>query len=46
MNGLNKDGELVYIEVVEIEKIIGIYFYENGCRKFKVYLIENILIWE
>ncbi|MGO1245797.1 MAG: DUF559 domain-containing protein, partial [Sphingobacterium sp.] len=42
MNGLNKDGELVHIEVVETEKIIGIYFNENGRRKFKAHLTENI----
>lgn len=42
MNGLNKDGELVHIEAVETEKIIGIYFNENGRRKFKAHLTENI----
>lgn len=42
MNGLNKGGELVHIEVVETEKIIGIYFNENGRRKFKAHLTENI----
>ena len=42
MNGLNKDGELVHIEAVESEKIIGIYFKENGRRKFKAHLSENI----
>jgi len=42
MNGLNKDGELVHIEAVESEKIIGIYFNENGRRKFKAHLTENI----
>jgi very-short-patch-repair endonuclease len=42
MNGLNKDGELTHIEVVESEKIIGIYFKENGRKKFKAHLSENI----
>jgi len=42
MNGLNKDGELVHIEAIETEKIIGIYFNENGRRKFKAHLTENI----
>jgi very-short-patch-repair endonuclease len=42
MNGLNKDGELVHIEAVETEKIIGIYFNENGRAKFKAHLTENI----
>ena len=42
MNGLNRDGELVHIEAIESEKIIGIYFNENGRRKFKAHLSENI----
>ena len=42
MNGLNRDGELVHIEAIETEKIIGIYFNENGRRKFKAHLTENI----
>lgn len=42
MNGLNKNGELVHIEAIETEKIIGIYFNENGRRKFKAHLTENI----
>ncbi len=42
MNGLNKDGELIYIEAVESEKIIGIFFNESGRRKFKAHLSENI----
>lgn len=42
MNGLNRDGELVHIEAVETEKIIGIYFNENGRSKFKAHLTENI----
>ena len=39
---MNKYGELVHIEAVESEKIIGIYFNENGRRKFKAHLSENI----
>ena len=42
MNGMNKDMELVHIEAVDTEKIIGIYFIENGRRKFKAHLTENI----
>lgn len=42
MNGLNRDGELVHIEAAETEKIIGIFFNENGRRKFKAHLTENI----
>ena len=32
----------MHIEAVETEKIIGIYFNENGRRKFKAHLTENI----
>ena len=42
MNGLNKDGELIHIEVVESEKIVGIYFHEKGRKIFKAHLTENI----
>lgn len=42
MNGLNRDGELMHIQIVESERIIGIYFNENGKRKFKAHLSENI----
>lgn len=42
MNGLNRDSELENIQAIESEKIIGIYFNENGRRKFKAHLTENI----
>jgi very-short-patch-repair endonuclease len=42
MNGLNRDGELVDIRAVDSEKIVGIYFNENGRRKFKAHLTKNI----
>jgi very-short-patch-repair endonuclease/DNA polymerase III delta prime subunit len=42
MNGLNKEGELVYVQAIESEKILGIYFNENSQRKFKAHLTENI----
>jgi hypothetical protein len=42
MNGSNKDGELVHIQAVDSEKIIGIYFNENGRRRFKAHLTEKI----
>jgi len=41
-NGLNTEGTLKHIEVVDSEKIIGIYFEENRQRKFKAHLTENI----
>ena len=42
MNGMNRGGELLHIQAIESEKIIGIYFSENGCRKFKAHLSKNI----
>lgn len=42
INGLKRGGELESIQVIESEKIIGIYFYEKGRRKFKAHLTENI----
>jgi len=42
MNGLNKNDELINIELIDSEKIIGIYFNENGNKKFKAHLTENI----
>ena len=42
MNGLNRDGQLVHNQAIDSEKIIGIYFNENGRRKFKAHLTENI----
>lgn len=42
MNGLNRNGELLHVQAIDCEKIIGIYFSENGRRKFKAHLTENI----
>jgi superfamily I DNA and/or RNA helicase/very-short-patch-repair endonuclease len=42
MNGLNKKDELINLELIDSEKIIGIYFNENGNKKFKAHLTENI----
>lgn len=42
MNGLNKDGQLVHIQAIDSERNIGIYFNENGKRKFKARLTENL----
>lgn len=42
MNGLNKNDELINLELIDSEKIVGIYFNENGNKKFKAHLTENI----
>lgn len=42
LNGLNRDDKLVNIQTIDSEGIIGIYFNENGRRKFKAHLTENI----
>ena len=42
MNGLNTNDKLIKVTVIEAEKIIGIYFTENGEKKFKAHLTENI----
>ncbi len=42
MNGLNRHGELTNIQVIESEKIIGIYFNDKGRKKFKAHLSEII----
>ena len=42
MNGKNENDELINLEIIESEKIIGIYFNENGSKKFKAHLTENI----
>lgn len=42
MNGINRNGDLTFLKVIESEKIVGIYFSENGRKKFKAHLTENI----
>lgn len=42
MNGINKNGDLTFLTVIESEKIVGIHFSENGRKKFKAHLTENI----
>ena len=42
MNGLNKNDVITNIELIDSEKIIGIYFTENGIKKFKAHLTEKI----
>ncbi len=42
MNGLNQNDKLKFLTIIENEMIIGIFFYENGVKKFKAHLTENI----
>lgn len=42
MNGLNLNDQLSLLTIIDSEKIIGLYFYENGKKKFKAHLTENI----
>lgn len=42
MNGLNIGDAITSLKIVDSEKILGIFFTENGRRKFKAHLTENI----
>lgn len=42
INGLNQNDNLKLLTIIEEEKIIGISFVENGVKKFKAHLTENI----
>lgn len=42
MNGLNHNDNLEFVTIIEDEKVIGIFFYENGIKKFKAHLTKNI----
>ena len=42
INGLNQTDNLVFLKIIENEMIVGIYFFENGIKKFKAHLTENI----
>jgi hypothetical protein len=42
MNGLNLNDQLSLLTIIDSEKILGLYFYENGKKKFKGHLTENI----
>lgn len=42
MNGLNQNDNLISLTIIENEVIVGIYFYENGVKKFKAHLTEHI----
>lgn len=42
MNGVNLKDTLTKITIIEKEEILGIYFQENGVKKFKAHLTENI----
>jgi len=41
-NGLNSQANLNFIRVIKKDEIIGIHFNENGSKKFKAHLTENI----
>lgn len=42
MNGLNVNSTLKYLKIIDSEKIVGIYFDEDGNKKFKAHLTANI----
>ncbi len=42
MNGVNLNDRLSLLTIIESEKIMALYFYENGKKKFKAHLTENI----
>jgi hypothetical protein len=42
MNGVNLNDRLSLLTIIESEKIIALYFIENGKKKFKAHLTENI----
>ncbi len=42
MNGVNINDKLSLLTIIESEKILGLYFYENGKKKFKAHLTANI----
>lgn len=42
MNGLNKNDKLIYYPLIDSDQIIGIYFIENGRKKFKAHYTEKI----
>tara|TARA_B110000046_G_C13022905_1_gene412223 strand:- start:131 stop:5470 length:5340 start_codon:yes stop_codon:yes gene_type:complete len=41
-NGINKNQEITSIKVIEADKILGIYFYQNGKKSFKAHHTKNI----
>jgi hypothetical protein len=42
MNGVNVNDRLSLLTIIESEKILALYFYDNGKKKFKAHLTENI----
>ena len=42
MNGLSSYDYLKLLTIIETDAIIGIFFIENGIKKFKAHLTENI----
>ena len=41
-NGLNSEATLNFLKVIKTDQIIGLYFRENGNKKFKAHLTKNI----
>lgn len=41
-NGLNNEATLNFLKVIKKDEIIGLYFSENGNKKFKAHLTKNI----
>lgn len=42
MNGFNINSNLNSMQIIKTEKILGMYFIEDGVKKFKAHLTENI----
>lgn len=42
MNGFNTNSNLNSMQIIKTEKILGLYFTEDGVKKFKAHLTENI----
>jgi len=42
MNGLNSQSTLNSIQIIEKEEILAIYYTDDGVKKFKAHLTENI----
>ncbi|WRQ32944.1 AAA domain-containing protein [Bacteroidales bacterium MB20-C3-3] len=42
MNGINPENRLVHLTIIEDEKILGVFFSENGEAKFKAHYTEKI----
>ncbi|MGO1751230.1 MAG: AAA family ATPase [Psychroflexus sp.] len=41
-NGLNNQASLNFLEIIKKDEIVGLFFQENGNKKFKAHLTKNI----